>query len=520
MDTAFTPWPDEFVSRYREHGYWSGDTFVDLLDQRVATHGDHIAAIDSHGSLTYSQVRNAADQLAAGFYAQGLRGGDIAVVQTENSRHHLVLLFALFRIGVVPVCALPAHRKAEIGYFCRHTAAAVYIHPGGGEFEQLAQEVSNDVAQVFTASQALSLTGSVDNLPPKPKSDQQALMQLSGGSTGVPKLIPRTHDDYLYSVRIAAELCELDEETVFLCALPAAHNFPLSSPGVLGAVYAGAQVVYATDPSPDMVFPLIDKHAITMTAVVPAIAAMWVAAAQSRKWKPEFLQLLQVGGAALDPDRARDIPRHLGAALQQVFGMAEGLVCYTRLDDQDEIVYLTQGRPASDADEIRIVDDSDQPVPEGEPGHLLTRGPYTVRGYYRSDDHNREAFTTNGFYRTGDVVRRSHSGNLVVCGRAKDQINRGGEKISAPEIELILRQHPEITDAALIGVPDAHLGQRSCAVCVCADPNLTARQLREFVRGAGVAQYKVPDLVRFRPQLPRTAIGKVDKQQLREEMTT
>lgn len=518
MDTAFTPWPDEFVTRYRELGYWSGETFVDLLEQRATSHSEQVAAIDQYGSLTYSQLLSSVEEVAAGLFENGLRGGDVAVVQTENSCHHLVILFALFRIGVVPVCALPAHRSAEISYFCGHTSAAAYIHPGSGPYVDIAKQVSGDVAQIFTVADVMALRGEREKLPVTPQSDQLALLQLSGGSTGVPKLIPRTHDDYLYSVRVAAKVCELDEETVFLCALPTAHNFPLSSPGVLGAIYAGARIVYAADPSPDTVFPLIDKHQVTMVAAVPSVASVWTAASQSRGWQPEFLQMVQVGGAALDPERAQDIPRYLGSALQQVFGMAEGLVCYTRFNDPDDVVYHTQGRPGSEADEIRIVDDNDEPVPDGEPGHLLTRGPYTVRGYYCSDDHNKEAFTTDGFYRTGDVVRRSRSGNLVVCGRAKDQVNRGGEKISAPEVELLLRQHPDISEAALIGVPDEHLGQRSCAVCVSSNPDLTIREVRAFVREAGVAQFKVPDLVRFRPQLPRTAIGKVDKQQLREEM--
>ncbi|QSB03979.1 (2,3-dihydroxybenzoyl)adenylate synthase [Natronoglycomyces albus] len=518
MDAPFTPWPDEFADRYRKDGYWSGLTFVDLLDQRVASQPDQVAAVDSIRTLTYAQLRENALLVASGLYENGLRRGDIAVVQAQNTCQYLILMFALFRLGVVPVCALPAHRKVEIGYFCRHTAAAAYIHPGGGEYEHIAREVGNDAAQIFTMTDVMAMSGDPTSLPEPPTASELALMQLSGGSTGVPKLIPRTHDDYLYSVRAAAEVCELDSETVFLCALPTAHNFPLSSPGVLGALYAGAQVVYAEDPSPETVFDLIDRHRVTFTSAVPALANMWMDAAQARGWMPEFLQTLQVGGAVFDSERAREVPKILGAGLQQVFGMAEGLVCYTRFSDTDEVIYRTQGRPASPADEIRIVDETDQPVALGEPGHLLTRGPYTIRGYYRADDHNATAFTTDGFYRTGDIVRQNASGNLVVCGRAKDQVNRGGEKISAPEVEQWLRSHPDIVDAAVIGLPDDRLGQRSCAVCVTTNPDLTAKAVRAFVRHSGLAHYKIPDLVRFLPELPHTAIGKIDKKLLREEM--
>src|SRR5690606_32527412 len=195
-----------------------------------------------------------------------------------------------------------------------------------------------------------------------------------------------------------------------LAALPAAHNFPMSSPGFLGVLHAGGTVVLAPDPSPKSALALIETERVTITAVVPPIALLWLDAVEhgtQRDRDLSSLRVLQVGGAKFAPEAARRVRPVLGCTLQQVFGMAEGLVNYTRLDDPEDIATTTQGRPLSPADEIRIVDDADRPVPDGEVGHLLTRGPYTIRGYYRADEHNAAAFTADGFYRTGDLVRRT-----------------------------------------------------------------------------------------------------------------
>ncbi|MGX6449299.1 (2,3-dihydroxybenzoyl)adenylate synthase, partial [Patulibacter sp. S7RM1-6] len=355
-----------------------------------------------------------------------------------------------------------------------------------------------------------------------PAPSDVAFLQLSGGSTGVPKLIPRTHDEYLYTLRRSAELCGLTPRGVYLAALPVAHNYPLSSPGIMGALYAGARVVLAPDPSPRTAFGLIARERVTITGVVPPLAHAWLdAAAGSRAGADDLssLEVLQVGGAKLAEEVARRVRPTLGCTLQQVFGMAEGLVCYTRLDDDEETVVSTQGRPMADDDELRVLDDEDRPVPPGGTGHLLTRGPYTIQGYYRAEEHNARAFTPDGWYRTGDVVRLTAAGNVVVEGRDKDQINRGGEKIAAEEVENHLLAHPGVHDAALVAMPDEFLGERTCAFVVVRDgAELRPAELRAFVRDRGLAAFKVPDRVELVDALPRTNVGKVSKKALRAEI--
>jgi 2,3-dihydroxybenzoate-AMP ligase len=340
-------------------------------------------------------------------------------------------------------------------------------------------------------------------------------MQLSGGSTGLPKLIPRTHDDYIYSLRISADICRLDGSSVYMAALPAAHNFPLSSPGILGTLYAGGKIVLAPRPNPDEAFPLIAREGVTITALVPPLALIWMEAA-ARRHDLSCLRVLQVGGAKFSPEAAARVRSVLGCTLQQVYGMAEGLVNYTRLDDPEDVIIHTQGRPMSPYDEIRVVDEEDREVGDGETGQLLTRGPYTIRGYYNAEAHNAKSFTSDGFYRTGDLVRLAPNGCLVVEGRVKDQINRGGEKVAAEEVENHLLAHPDVHDAAVVSMPDEFLGERTCAFVIPRGRTPAADELRAFLRERGLAAYKLPDRVEITDRFPQTAVGKVSKKALRE----
>ncbi|WDT53594.1 (2,3-dihydroxybenzoyl)adenylate synthase [Streptomyces sp. G7(2002)] len=530
-------WPAEFAERYRAAGYWRGETFGGMLRERAAAHPDRTALIDpapGRRTWTYRELDERADRLAAGFAARGIAKGDRVVVQLPNTGAFIEVVFALFRIGALPVFALPAHRETEIGYFCSFAEATAYVIPdthGGFDHRALATKVkaaTPSLRHVFVAGDPGEHTALSDvpcdpaGTPDGPEPHELAFLQLSGGTTGVPKLIPRTHDDYLYSVWGSNEICGVDAGTRFLVVLSAAHNFPMSSPGWLGVLYAGGTAVLCPGPDPATAFPLIERERITMTGLVPPLALVWTEAAAETRCDLSSLDVVLVGGAKYSQEAARRLAPALDCRLQQVFGMAEGLVNYTRLDDDPETVVTTQGRPISPDDEIRIVDDAGHEVEEGGFGHLLTRGPYTIRGYWRAPEHNATAFTEDGFYRTGDIVRRTATGHLVVEGRAKDQINRGGEKIAPEEVENIILAHPAVHDVCVVAVPDAYLGERTLAYVILrtgAEP-LKSVALKRFVRARGIAAYKVPDLVEFVDAFPQTGIGKVSKKGLRSAAAT
>lgn len=520
-------WPDALAARYRAAGYWRGQTFSGLLRARAAEHPDRIAVVGGAERWSYAQLLERAERIAAGLLALGLRPGDRVVVQLPNIPEFLSVVFGLFRARLVPVYALPAHRIVEIAHFARKAEARGYVvaaRHDGFDYRTLAEQLRAEVpgvAHVVVAGDAGPFTALAE-LPaggPLPEQDASpadvAFLQISGGSTGLSKLIPRTHDDYIYSFAASAEICGLDAGSVYMAALPAAHNFPMSSPGFLGALHAGAKVVMSPSPSPEVAFALIARERVTITGLVPPLALLWLQAARTTPHDLSSLRVLQVGGAKLMPEAARRVRPALGCTLQQVFGMAEGLVNYTRLDDPEETVVETQGRPISPDDEILVLDDLGRPVPDGEAGHLLVRGPYTIRGYHNDPAANARSFTEDGYYRTGDVVKRLPGGYLVVQGRATDHINRAGEKISAEEIEDHLLAHPQVFDAAVVSLPDPFLGERSCAFVIPAGDRPRAAALKAFMRGRGLAEFKVPDQIVFADAFETTAVGKVSRKELR-----
>jgi len=531
MSIAFTPWPEALARRYRERGYWTDRPLTDIITRQAKN--DAIALIDPQRSLSYRQLNQLSDRLAAALLRRGIHSGDTALVQLGNVVEFYVTFFALLKIGVVPVNALFSHQRNELNAYAAQIKPALLIADrqhglfGNDEFLttfraehpslRLVALRSEEQGEQSLASWLEEDCG--DFVAAPTAADQVAFFQLSGGSTGTPKLIPRTHNDYYYSIRRSVEICHFDDETRYLCALPVAHNYPMSSPGVLGVFYGGGLVVFASDPDAGQCFRLIEQHQINVTALVPPAVTLWLQAIE--EWggcqQLASLKLLQVGGAKLGETLAARIPAEIGCQLQQVFGMAEGLVNYTRLDDDDQHILTTQGCPMSPDDELWVADDDGNPLPVGETGRLMTRGPYTFRGYYQSPEHNAAAFDKDGFYCSGDLISLTEDGYVKVEGRQKDQINRGGEKIAAEEIENLLLRHPEVINAALVSMPDELMGEKSCAYIIATSP-LKPVVLRRHLRAEGVAEFKLPDRFIQVETLPLTPVGKVDKKLLRQRL--
>lgn len=529
--SGFTPWPGARAEQYRQAGFWTDQTIPQMLQASANQFPDQTALVEGERQWTYQSLVEQVDQLAAGFQANlNLKSGDKAVLHLPNIGEFYLSFFALLKIGVQPILALPAHRYSEIRYFCHFTEAKALITAPqmGVNTAEIAQQVAAELPSlkyiVWAGETSLMPIGGQDlkslfltdaDLNEK-QGEDFAFFQLSGGTTGTPKLIPRTHTDYLYSVRASNEVCQFSDQTRYLCILPAAHNFPLSSPGALGCLMAGGTVVLAPDATPQTAFALIEKHQITVAALVPPLALLWLDEVGRTQHDIRSLEVLQVGGARFSEEAAKRVKPELGCTLQQVFGMAEGLVNYTRLDDPESEIISTQGRPMSSADELLILDEMGNAVPQGTEGILFVRGPYTIQGYYQAPEHNQRSFNEQGYYRTGDIVVLTELGNLQVVGRDKDQINRGGEKIAAEEVENHLLAHDSVHDAAVIAIPDDYLGERSCAALVCPEQNPKPIEIKRFLRGRGLADFKIPDRVIFVDVLPKTPVGKINKNKLLE----
>jgi len=496
------------------------------LHRWAAEHGTRTALVAGDQRITFAELDARVDRLAAALHELGLRRGDRAMVQLPNGIAFVTVCFALFRAGVIPVLAMPNQRARDIDALCHIAEPAVYFIAGDAAHDAATAALPDthpSLRRIVVdgtlphADPRFVPLASLDATPralPSPAADDVALLLLSGGTTGTPKLIPRTHADYTYNFTESASLCGLDDTSVYLAVLPAAHNFTLACPGLLGTLANGGAVVLSDSASPDEAMPLIERERATHVALVPPLAQLWM---QARDWERSdlsSLRLVQVGGARLDPVLARRLPDVFGCRLQQVFGMAEGLLCYTRLDDPVDTVTHTQGRPLSALDEIRIVDAHGQDVKQGATGELLTRGPYTIRGYYRAPEHNARSFTPDGYYRTGDLVRQDRAGNLIVEGRIKEQINRGGEKISAAEVELAINALPDVHDSAVVAVPDSLLGERICAFVRPGSEPFDASGLRQALTACGVSPFKLPDQIEIVSHWPLTSVGKIDKQRL------
>ncbi|MGO3738251.1 MAG: (2,3-dihydroxybenzoyl)adenylate synthase [Marinomonas foliarum] len=530
MSIAFTPWPESFAEKYREKGYWTDRPLLDLIDNAPQ---ENIAVICGERSLNYQDLCSQSKRLAVYFQGLGLRAGDTALVQLPNIAEFYVVFFALMRLGVAPVNALFSHNKMELTAYVTQIEPKIIIASDehalfhDGAFFNTLSALSKELQHALivgksewaeTLKNVLGSSTSTLLMAIPSKADEVAFFQLSGGSTGTPKLIPRTHNDYFFSVRRSTEICHFTATTKYLCALPCAHNFPLSSPGAFGVFHVGGCVVMSPSPDANTCFELIERHHVTVAALVPPALALWLQAAPSNNSSLSSLQLMQVGGAKLSESLARQVPEILGCQLQQILGMAEGLVNYTRLDDDIETIVTTQGRPMCSLDEVKVLDAEGEEVAAGEIGELATRGPYTIRGYYNSPEYNAKVFDSEGFYHSGDLVCRNDRGYLTVVGRDKDQINRGGEKIAAEEIENLLLKHELIMHSALVSMPDSMMGEKSCAFIVpkVVSHGMKSLYLRKYLRGLGVADYKVPDRFEFIDSLPLTPVGKPNKVALRK----
>lgn len=538
---GFVPWPSEIASRYAAEGHWTGTTIGEAFDRSVQAHASRPALVAGDRRLTYAELGVAVTRLAAHMMRLGLQTGDRVILQLPNCPEFVVAYFACQTTGVVPLTCLPAFRHAEVEYFANFIEAAAYFVPSefrGFDFVPMAREIRDkapSLRHVVVAGERggpgmLSMAELMETPAEarweravaqcRPRPSRPAVFLLSGGTTGIPKVIPRTHDDFLSATRSAAAGTGLDSDSVVLLTLPITHVLPLACPGMQGAVLHGAKVVLAPSPDPAVAFPLIQQERVTYTPLVPTALINWISSPKRAEYDLSSLRAMPTGGMKMTAELARKAHAAFGDAVMQEYGSSEGFICSTRPGDPMEWRYETQGRPVCPADEFRIVDDQGRDVPPGEVGELLGRGPYTIRGYYKAPDYNRTAFTLDGFYRTGDMVRLHPSGNLVIEGRKKDMINRGGEHISAEEVESHLLGHPKVFNAAVVAMPDPMFGERACAYVVPKPGEaLTLDELARFLlEERRIAKFKVPERLEVVAQLPLTAVGKVSKQALRQDI--
>ena len=528
------PWPEEFARRYFEAGLWEGITVAEMVERTARLGPKKIAIVYGESRITYSEMISAAKRLATALVRHGFQPHDRIVVQLPNIPEFVLLYLALNYIGVIPVMALRAHRHAEIRHFIRASGAVAYViadRVGSFDYRVMAAEIAPEFPTVrhvivvgepaagqtsFAALMADDGADASDLQGLRPDPGDVSTMLLSGGTTSLSKLIPRTHNDYVLNARLCSEAAGFSPDTIFLAMLPLGHNYNLASPGLLGTFCAGGTVVIARSTETTEVLTTVARERVTVVAAVVPVIMSWLNNNVARGYDLSSLQVVQNGGARLAPELRARLRGEFGCTPQEIYGTAEGLINMTRLTDADDLLLESSGAPVSDFDEIEVVDDAGRRLPDGESGELVARGPYTIRGYYNAAAINAEAFTSDGFYRMGDIVRRR--GRYVYAeGRRKDLINRGGEKISCDEVENLIVGLAQVREAAVVAMADAVFGEKACA-CVVLQPGttLTFDELIAHLRAQQIASFKLPERLEVLPSFPVSPVGKILKRELRE----
>jgi len=534
-------YPDEDrLRRYVGEGYLTGETLVGAFRQSFRDHHDRLALVGPEGEITYRQLDEQTDRLGAALLALGLRPLDRAVFQCGNSNELLFAFLGCLKAGIIPLCSLQAFRKLEVGYLGNLCEARLHFVQGDDpKFDDVAfaEEMQAEVpslqyilqARGERRGRAVLLADLIHDMPLQRAQQmlaevthepfQAAVFQLSGGTTGVPKIIPRFQNEYLYNMRAVAACNRYTADDVLFFPTPYMHNLNMGcffGPFLL----SGAKVTVAPDIGEETLQSLVRDYEPTWFGVAGPIL---------NRIAPELLR-----GTAADkarrnfiaPKNASNLNRLTGSPTHHIFGMTEGVIMFTRPEDPADIRDQSIGYPVSDADEVCIVHPgTEDPVEDGEVGEALFRGPYTIRGYYKSVKEDVTRFTADGFYRSGDLM----SAQVVdgkryyfFRGRIKDVVDRGGEKINAEELENVINQHPAILASAVVGMPDKIYGERVCAFVLlkptAAGAGFTLSELTQYLQEAGLAKFKWPERLEVIPEFPLTASGKLSKVLLRDRI--
>jgi 2,3-dihydroxybenzoate-AMP ligase len=528
------------LQRYVDAGVLTDETLVSAFTDAVKKFPDRVALSEVNWTCTYRELDALTDRAASAFLRLGLKPLDRMLFQLPNSKELVIALLGCLKAGVIPICTLAAHRQIEIGYLGRHAEARAHIVPASDprfDFLPFAAEMRQMVP-------SLTVTIATKGDPAKPGADahslealieaedpveaqrkvqairldpyQVALFQLSGGTTDVPKIIPRFHNEYLYTLRTVVDFHSLDETVVSYTPNPMMHNHPMA--GVWGpALFFGGEVAISNSLEAAAVGPLLAQRRPNWVAMPPVLLF--------RLKETGWLDRLDFSGVTFTLlsgiSRFRSFVN--GAEARPIFGMTEGLLAYCNASDSTEAHQNTVGRALSEHDEIRILEPGTERVLADDAiGELAVRGPCTISGYFNAEERNKVAFTSDGFYRSGDLMKTTVIDGrryLVFAGRLKDVVSRGGEKINCEEVERIAVGHPAIGAIAIVAMPDRTYGERACAFVIpLPGQTVTVAELGAFLGRQGLAKFKWPERIELVAEFPVTSSGKLSKPKLRDQI--
>jgi len=525
--------PEDILKQYVDEGILDERTVAEVLIETLPKFGDKLAITGPEGDKTYAELDDESTRFAAGLLEMGLNPLDRVVFQVVNSKELLVALVACFKADLIPVCTLAAHRHKEISYLANHAGAKAHFIGIEEKFDfpafatQMQEEISSlehivvvrgegpsslpHMDQLIAAQDSGQARETVSKLDRDPY--QVAAFQLSGGTTSIPKIIPRFSNEYLLNFEALSKKLDYCEDDSFLFPFQIMHNAGMIM--VMPAFLCGATNIVAASMDPMTIFGILRENKPTAFGVIPA--------ALSRMKELNIRSMVDFSRTrfVFSPNAARQTEEVLGVPGIHIFGMTEGVVTFGEVTDPEKARYETIGTPLCETDEMVIVrPGTEEELPKGEVGELIIRGPYTFHGYYDAEDRNKETFTSKGYYRSGDLMSvRVIEGKDYYAfeGRLKDVVSRGGEKINCEEVELAARKHPGIGDIAIVAMPDPDYEERACAFVIPASgadaPDV--KGLMEFLVSEGLAKFKCPERIEVVQDFPQTDSGKLSKPKLK-----
>jgi acyl-CoA synthetase (AMP-forming)/AMP-acid ligase II len=520
------------IKDYTERGWWRDRRFSDILEQRARETPGREAMSDARRRITYGQLWAEVKRFAEFLRRQGVKRGDVVTLQLPNRIEFPVVFFSLELIGAIANKISADFRGVEVEYILKFSHSRVYVCASqfkGFDYLEMIREIRPglpDLAMVIcvddtAASDVASFAQVVNDTPEISDADRVRMnpfeimrMCFTSGTTGNPKGVLHCFNTTLCTAELFNDQLAVTESDVMLNYLPVGLNWGYCT--LVQSVMAGARVVLMERFSGDGALELIEKEGVTYIPTAPASIVAMLNSPQLKQRDLKSLRVVITGGASAAVETIKAFQAAIpNAKLIELYGMLEtGFHSMTRLTDDPLKVNGTVGRCVSVMG-LRIIDEEGNDVPYGEVGEIAAIGPSVHFGYLNNDAANRDSFTTDGWFRTGDLGQFvDEEGNVRISGRKKEIINRGGKKYFPREIEELLYEHPAVFQVAIVGAPDARLGERNC-MCVVLKPGaaLTLEEVVAFLKGR-VADYKLPEELVVMNDLPMTPTGKIRRPEL------
>ncbi|MEJ2156730.1 MAG: class I adenylate-forming enzyme family protein [Desulfobacteraceae bacterium] len=535
------PYRQEDVEAYIKKGWWRGMTLGDYMDRAAEMHPDKEAFIDRISRYTYGQTREKVDRLAVGLIKLGIKPLDRVLVQLPNWNEFVFAYFACQKIGAITVLLIERYRPFEIDRLIKITGAKAWILPKKThkvDFVPIIQDVLKDHPELknvitvrggidqpgFASMEALIEENDLtrDNLSllsqRSPDPLQVAHMGPTGGTTGEPKIVPRTHN----SLASCVEFCSLSwnqhSEDINMIVGPVGHDLSFTK-GLLGSIITQGTLVFQESTDNAEICQTIEREKVTAIVWVPTLAKRLLQFDEADQFDLSSLKKMHSGGGASHPDLVKGIMERFKMCFYNGYGGTEGMTCITRSIDDCDTICCTVGRPTLPHDIYKVVDAEGNALPPNQTGELLIKGPSVFSGYYNNPEENAKVFDKDGFFRTGDLARIAENGYITLTGRCKEMINRGGESISSTEIEKLINLHPQVAAVAVVPMPDPLMGERACAyIETKGDATLTFEDVIAFHTEQKAAVLQLPERIEFIKKMPLTKAAKLDKMALRKDI--